>query len=452
MKPFLLTGSLFGETPLSHKMRILILSLILIAPALPLPAQEAWSLDRCVAYALAHNLDIRKQDIEIAVKQAEYTRRCLDHLPSLNARIAQEYNWGRSVDMQELVIIRNKLTRGTGASVQASVSLFGGLARHAQRNAAKKALEAATHDADGLRENLAVDVTAAYLQLMLARQIHAYTRERFETIVQQKERTAQLVDAGSQPKSALNEMEAQMASEKAAMVEAGCRVRTATLDLTRLMNLPPDSSFVAGDSFGNDTIAARIPVMTDGQVENWLGHDPRIRSARARIEESRQLQTGVWGAFLPSLSLTAGYGTYYSSASDEPFRTQLDENRNPSLSFQLGIPIFNAGEALSRARQGRLALAQARLAAEETRIRIAEEIHSATIEAENCCQKYLSAGETLRAMQGLLEITEAKYNLGAATALDYIIARNNHFKAVSDYLQAKWQYLFQLKQLERYRP
>ena len=54
-------------------------------------------------------------------------------------------------------------------------------------------------------------------------------------------------------------------------------------------------------------------------------------------------------------------------------------------------------------------------------------------------------------MQELLSVTEAKYNLGAASALDYIVARNQHAKARSDFLQAKWQYLFQLKLLERYR-
>ena len=426
--------------------------LLLALLTLPARAQDTWSLERCIDYALEHNVDIRKQEIGIAAKQIELTRRRLDHLPALNAQIAQEYNWGRSVDMQELVIVKNKLTRATGASLSASLSLFEGLARHAQRMAARKALQAAAFDADGLRDGLTLDVTGAYLQLMLARQIHAYTRERFATIVQQQERTAHLVEAGSQPKSALNELEAQMASEKAAMVEASCRVRTATLDLTRLMNLPPDSSFVAGDTFGNDTIVAQVTLVTEDQVEEFLRQDPRMRSARSAIDENRHLQTASWGAFLPTLSVTAGYGTYYSSASDDPFRTQIDENRNPSLSFQLGIPLFNAGQALTQARLRKLALEQARLAAEETRTRIADEIHSATIEAENCCQKYLSAGETLQAMQSLLEITEAKYNLGAATALDYIVARNNHFKAVSDYLQAKWQYLYQLKLLERYRP
>ena len=129
----------------------------------------------------------------------------------------------------------------------------------------------------------------------------------------------------------------------------------------------------------------------------------------------------------------------------------MDENRNPSLSFQIGIPLFNTGQAFVQERQQRLNLEAARLDEEKARTQIAEEIHEAAIEADNCYQKVLSAEETLQAVQSLLDITEARYNLGAATALDYIVARNNHFKAVSDYLQAKWQYLFQLKLLERYR-
>ena len=84
-------------------------------------------------------------------------------------------------------------------------------------------------------------------------------------------------------------------------------------------------------------------------------------------------------------------------------------------------------------------------------MQVEEEIRGAAIEADNCCQRYLSAEETLQAMQELLSVTEAKYNLGAASALDYIVARNQHAKARSDFLQAKWQYLFQLKLLEYYR-
>lgn len=427
---------------------ILLFSLL----AVPLSAQETWPLERCIQYALAHNLDIREKQIEVAVRQTDLTQQRLRWLPSVALQIGEDFNWGRSVDMQELVIIRNDLTRATGISVGASLPLFDGLSRHHERLAAKKAVEVATLEAADLRSTLETDVTRAYLELMLAKQIHAYSRESHATIVQQRERTARLVEAGSQPKSALNEMEAQVAAEKAALVSAETRVRTATLALTRLMNLPGDTPFSVGEHFGPDTVAVRVSLLTDAQTEAWLQWDPRLRSAEARIAQRQFEERAAKGRFFPTLSASASYGSFYSSTNDSPFRTQLDENRNPSVTLRLNIPIFDSWQAATQLKKSRLALEMARLTAEKMQTLVLEEMRSAGIEAENCLQRYRSSEETLQAMQSLLEITEAKYNLGAATALDYLVARNNRLKAVSEYLQAKWQYLFQLRLLERYRP
>lgn len=428
------------------------LTLLFSLLAVPLSAQETWPLERCIQYALAHNLDIREKQIEVAVRQTDLTQQRLRWLPSVALQIGEDFNWGRSVDMQELVIIRNDLTRATGISVGASLPLFDGLSRHHERLAAKKAVEVATLEAADLRSTLETDVTRAYLELMLAKQIHAYSRESHATIVQQRERTARLVEAGSQPKSALNEMEAQVAAEKAALVSAETRVRTATLALTRLMNLPGDTPFSVGEHFGPDTVAVRVSLLTDAQTEAWLQWDPRLRSAEARIAQRQFEERAAKGRFFPTLSASASYGSFYSSTNDSPFRTQLDENRNPSVTLRLNIPIFDSWQAATQLKKSRLALEMARLTAEKMQTLVLEEMRSAGIEAENCLQRYRSSEETLQAMQSLLEITEAKYNLGAATALDYLVARNNRLKAVSEYLQAKWQYLFQLRLLERYRP
>lgn len=417
----------------------------------PLPAQEPWPLERCIQYALEHNLDLQEKKLGVDIRRAELTQRRLAHLPVVSAQIAQEYNWGRSVDMQELVIIRNALTRATGASVSAALPLFNGFSRHYQRLSAKKAVEVAAFEVDDLRTALETDITRAYLELMLAKQMLNYTRESLATIIRQRERTAQLVEAGSQPKSALSEMEAQVAAERAEMVTAECRVRTATLSLTRLMNLPSDVSFTTGERFGQDSVAIRVPLVSDSQVECYLQNDPRIRGARARIAELQHQESAAKGQFFPSLNVSASYGTFYSSTADAPFRTQLDENRNPSVSLNLSIPIFSAWQAATNLKKSRLALEVARLDAQKVWTAVRDEIRSTRIETDNCLQQFLSSEETLQAMQQLLDVTEAKYNLGAATALDYIVARNKHFKAATDYLQAKWQYLFQLKLLERYR-
>ena len=63
--------------------------------------------------------------------------------------------------------------------------------------------------------------------------------------------------------------------------------------------------------------------------------DPRIRSLQATLKQLQYDQRAARSRFAPSIGATASYGTYYSSTSDEPFRTQIGENRNPSISLQL---------------------------------------------------------------------------------------------------------------------
>ncbi|MCR5709312.1 MAG: TolC family protein [Bacteroidales bacterium] len=418
------------------------------------PSSVTWQLDSCIRYALGHNLDLRVQDIEIADRRALLLRSSLGMLPSFNAVATTDFNWGRSVDARELTINRDKLTRATGLSLQGSWEIFGGFARQYGRLAAKEAVREADADRRRLSEALAVDVTRSYLQLLLSREMLSLARENEETIARQCARTRTLVEAGGQPKSALSEMEAQVAAEHARVVEADGNVRTCTLQLMQLMNLPPgDGQFIVGEAFGTE--GEEVPPLPDywpdTEIEAMAQRDPRIDGARSRVEMTRHQASATAGAAFPRISVTASYGTFFSSTSDDKPARQLDDNRNPSLSLNLTIPIFNYGETAINIRRSRLAVEKARLAHELMQIQVGDEIRSALIEAGNCYQRYRAAREMLDATASALAVTEAKYNLGASTALDYIVARNNHFKAVSDLLQAKWQYLFQLRLLDHYR-
>ena len=431
-------------------MKKILFLLILTWTGALLQAQEKWSLERCIEYALKHNIELHRQENFIHSKQTELLRRSAALMPRLNLSVGQEWNWGRSVDMQELVIIRNKVTQATALSASASLDLFTGFSREFERLAAKKSLEAARQDALQQEERLKIEVTRAYLELMLKRQMMLYAKENYNTMQKQRERTAQLVEAGSHPMSALHEMEAQLAADKSSMVEAECATRDASLALMHLMNLPYDKDFEAGDAFGEEVIREKVHVFTPSRIDDYVFRDPRMTAAKMRLTEQRHLLSAAKGAFLPTLRVTAAYATYYSSSSDEAFRKQLDENRNPSVGLSIVIPVFNGLQSVAGLRDGKDGVRAASLEVEAINKVIAEEIRSCIIESENCRQKFLSSEETLRAMKNLLDITEAKYEFGATTALDYLMARNNLFKATSEYLRAKWQYLFQIKLLEHY--
>ena len=64
--------------------------------ALSVHGQEAWTLDRCIAYARTHATEVRRQTLE--QERADYRTSLLDFLPSVSAEVNGQYSWGRNSD------------------------------------------------------------------------------------------------------------------------------------------------------------------------------------------------------------------------------------------------------------------------------------------------------------------------------------------------------------------
>ena len=76
---------------MNNKLSIILLSLA--APAVA-AAQQAWSIDRCVSYALEHATEVKRQRIEQKQAGVDYNTAILGFLPQLSAQVGGQYNWG----------------------------------------------------------------------------------------------------------------------------------------------------------------------------------------------------------------------------------------------------------------------------------------------------------------------------------------------------------------------
>ena len=65
-------------------------------------------------------------------------------------------------------------------------------------------------------------------------------------------------------------------------------------------------------------------------------------------------------------------------------------------------------------------------------------------------EKYLSTDSYLVSSKEALRQIETKYNLGAASAVDYNTAMNNYIDASSKHAQAKYEYVFKSRIIEFY--
>ena len=115
---------------------IMMLSAALLAGTMHISA-ETWSLDSCINYAIAHNLDVRSALIERHRGELSVTEAKDRFLPTLSASAAQSWSFGRGLTAENTYANRN--TSSTGFNASLSLPVFQGLSalrqlRQAQAN------------------------------------------------------------------------------------------------------------------------------------------------------------------------------------------------------------------------------------------------------------------------------------------------------------------------------
>ena len=422
----------------------LIAILMLAASSFALTGQTGpVGLEECIERALECSPEASLARTALEKSRISLKQSVSQLLPSLNVYVNQYYNWGRSVDMQELVIVKNRLTRQTSGSVGASFSIFDGFA---QLNTVRmnRQLEAAAQDRV-LSGQLQIksEVARTYLACLLARLSRSRLQESYRNICLQAERLLAEADAGARKRSDIYQLEAKKAEALSQIAEAAAEEAVQMDYLQQLTGIPEpfalDTSFVSSLApVPEETLADRAHLM------------PEVLAARHDEKAAEFALKAARGGLWPSLSLSAAYGTYYSDAALAPFRDQLDGNRNPSVSLSLVVPLFNAGKTAAA-----VGNAKAELEASRARLRQAE--NKARAELVRTRQQCHSLREQANAAAAAAEMSRQRlmcatveYQAGAITTSQWTDACEDLAKSQCDHAQAICKYLFQLKLLEFY--
>lgn len=421
-----------------------------------LHAQDSWSLERCIRYAWDNNLTIRQQSLENVRSEAMLMQSRLSFLPSISASFGHNLNWGRSVDLQNLEIIHNKLSQSTSASANASIYLLDGLSKLNNLKSSRKSVEISLQEVERLKDEISISIVKSYLQILLSKEIEASAIESLNAVTAQRERTKLLVEAGNQPYSSLLEIESQLASERVQAVTAGNQVITNTLALQQLLDLPYDPEFRI-EIPDTDCLLPESTDMNTEEIYSAAQSMPVIQSARLALDKGELDLRTARGQYYPKISLSASYGTFFSSStfapdgSVYPFFEQFRDNINPSISIGLTIPIFNNWSTKANVENARAAKESLELDLKIKQQTLYKEIQTAVTEAGTYLRQMEAARANMNSMRESFRYVEEKFNAGALNGTDYTVAMSNLKKAESEYLQAKYQYIFQLKIIDFYK-
>ena len=266
---------------------------------------DSWSLDRCIDYAVEHNITIKLRDIERVSSQQSITDAKSRYLPSVNANAGQSWNIGRGLTAQNTYADRNTSNFQWGASL--NLPVFSGLATTRQVALAKANLATVIQQYEAAKEDVTLNVISAYLQVLYSQELHEVALGQVELSRFELTRRQTLLDAGKIPEIDMLEAKSQLAQDELNAAQTANDIRLAIVDLVQLLELDDIDNFDVEPLKDNDMIL----ISPDEAYTAALQYNHSIRAARYNIEASDKNISLAKTGYIPTLSFNAGIGSSY---------------------------------------------------------------------------------------------------------------------------------------------
>lgn len=448
-------------------------------------AQNRWSLQKCVTYATENSLAIKQSMAQIRNAELTLKQNQLSRLPNLNAGASGGYQFGRTIDPTT----NSFALEGIGFnsySLNTGIQVFGGGIIKQNILRSKYELEAGKLEAQATENDLGLQVAAAYLNVLLADEQLVIAKARLQQSQNQLNQIIRFIEVGARPINEKYDFEASLALDQQALIEAENFLIRSNLILRQFLLIPD------GMPFEIEKPEIKVPedIDVDGISANELFVGaidilPQIKAAEKRLQAASIGILQAKAGLFPTLSLFASLRSNFSNQARDiigynavkvkqnvfinnvpvaleveqnlptfakkTYFDQITDNFGQSLGLQLNIPIYNNKQARINIERAQLGVISNEVAKEQARQRLRTDIEQ-TLTAVRASQRTLQASNlSLKASTAAFENAQKRYELGAINSLELNTARTNMERAKSDRIRARFQHLFNLKQVDFYQ-
>lgn len=371
---------------------------------------------RCMQYAVEHNHEVKRAELELDNSQANKTAAIGRFLPEVGARIGAQYNFGRAID-PETNIYTDVSTFNNVYSLSASLPVFDGFSRlHALK--AAKASVLMGHQAFRQKQNqTALAVLQAFVNVAYYEGTVRMAGEKVEETTLLVRQTRVLEEVGRKSAADVAQVESQQAEADYELTRQQNLLASALLELKKGMNYPLTDSLRL--TINEVTARDRRDYGSLATSRNLV---PELLVAQYQMQASRHEWHQARAALYPSLSLSAGLNTTYfhtlHSDDVQSFRSQLKNNMGEYVGVTLSIPLFNRLQTVTSIRKAKN---NYRIACENYQQKQLE-LEKLSREAWQDWQGYLKQTEQMEhkveADSLAYQLTRRQFEEGLATAID----------------------------------
>jgi len=434
-----------------------ILVLFLSAFSFSAFAQEAWSLDECVSYAIEHNLSLNDFEYTELSDEETYKQSIRDLLPSVNGYTDYFQSFGRAADPNSNIFVNSDFF-ANNYSLTATIDLFQGFQKINTIRASKLIYGASLEDVEQQKFLLAFRVMKAYYDIKFFEGLLVISQEQLQISQNNFDLVKRQVELGLKAGADLYEAESLLLTDELALTQSQNNFQKAQLQLIQEMNFIGESSILLEPFIRDKQLTERgvTVVQQDSIFNNAMSFIPLIKAQQLRAAAAKKQLSAARGLYYPRLSLAAGYGTgYFETFINDagiviPYREQLKNNASKYIGFSLNIPILNGWSARSKVKQQKIELLRAdnNLDLQEQQLyltiqELIQDYNSLQVEIAQSAKK-------VQAQELAFTIAQKRYDRGLVSVLDLTQAKNLFATAQNENLQVLLRFYLNKSTLDFY--
>ncbi len=447
---------------------------------------KKWTLEECVTYALKNNISIKQN--ELGIKSAIIDKKVAfgNFLPNLNGNIA--HSWSIGSNTNPVTNARENLTtQYSQVGIGSSVTLYDGLQKINTYRREKLAIIASQYQLDKMKDDIALNVANAYLQILFSKEALKVQTEQLTFDEKQFKRTEELVHVGTIPKGDLLDAKATVAADKQRVATSENDLFLSKLSLAQLLQLDDLQNFDVDDANFEPEPSQVMLQEPKAIIEKAKSDRIELKIAKTNLEIAEKNIKIAKSGYQPTLSAGYNFGTNasysdrisgYSINPSNPtsivgyvdgtgqnvlspnytatFKgpdalfNQLSNNKGHNFQLSLQIPIFNGFSVKNNIERSKIALERSKIAETQATQDLERNVYTAITNAKGALNSFEAAHAALDARKEAFNYAQSKFAVGMMNAFEFSQAQTLYVNAQSEVLRTKYDYIFKVKVVEFY--
>ena len=418
--------------------------------------QKVWTLQECLDYALANNIQLQQKRITAASNHEDLLQSKAALFPSVSFSTNQNASWRPFAETTinlaggTMTTNRNSVSYNGSYGINANWTVWNGNRNTNTIKQNKLTEKMAELGIEQQANTIQEQIAQLYVQILYETEAVNVCREIIKSSMMQRDRARTMVEVGHLARVDLVQLEAQVSQDEYSLVQAQSQLANYKLQLKQLLEIHDEEDFEIS-----------VPEVTDAQVLSVLPNEqavynaalesrPEIQSSKLNVQSSEIAIHTARAGYKPTVSMTAGIGSNNSSGQHTDFFKQVKNNMNNSLGLSISVPILDNHQARTNIRKAKYALQTSELNLQEQQKQLYSTIENYWLNATTSQQQFISARNNVKSMQESYDLVSEQFNLGLKNIVELTTGKNNLLQAEQQLLQTKYTALLNSAMLKFY--